>query len=370
MAIFDLNKQLIEEAIKYIDENGVPETNSSIKYEVVWDNGKLYPVKYLVAVAISLKNGNKIDVSTFNSIDAKKYLEKLNYNVQTKYAKYELQITAKAITSTDESFNINNLSAGDNFKPLEAFFITENGEEITRKYEKGEKRNCNQTLPRIAFQVFEAHIANLSEKEKKQFPICQYNPNDGMIRGIYYSEEDAKSHNINPFNTLSYKYGNGKKFVIYCWNIFSTIIFVQECLKRFGKEGAFFKLIYRAKDKKESVQDSLDWQDNSEENNKEQCESYRNPYSKILLESKNIIFRGSPGTGKTYLAKEIATDIISNGYLNDYTMLTTEQKQQIEFVQFHPSYDYSDFVEGLRPRIKDEDGTIGLNCKQGCLKNC
>ena len=38
----------------------------------------------------------------------------------------------------------------------------------------------------------------------------------------------------------------------------------------------------------------------------------------MLIESKNLIFRGAPGTGKSYLAKEIAADIISNGYFDDY----------------------------------------------------
>ena len=77
----------------------------------------------------------------------------------------------------------------------------------------------------------------------------------------------------------------------------------------------------------------------------------------MLIESKNLIFHGAPGTGKSYLAKEIAADIVSNGYFDDYTQLTDEQKRQIEFVQFHPSYDYSDFVEGLRPSIND-DGSM------------
>ncbi|MGH2186258.1 ATPase, partial [Enterococcus faecalis] len=76
--------------------------------------------------------------------------------------------------------------------------------------------------------------------------------------------------------------------------------------------------------------------------------------SNALIESKNVIFRGAPGTGKSYLAKEIATDIISNGYFCDYTLLNDEQKKQIEFVQFHPSYDYSDFVEGLRPKPNED----------------
>ena len=45
---------------------------------------------------------------------------------------------------------------------------------------------------------------------------------------------------------------------------------------------------------------------------------YRNPFSSMLITSKNLIFRGAPGTGKSYLAKEIAADIISNGYFDDY----------------------------------------------------
>ena len=98
-------------------------------------------------------------------------------------------------------------------------------------------------------------------------------------------------------------------------------------------------------------------------------ENYKNPYSKLLLESKNIVFRGAPGTGKSYLAKQIAADIISDGYTEQYTELTDEQKQQIEFVQFHPSYDYSDFVEGLRPKM-NEDGSIGLNCGMEFLNHC
>lgn len=94
---------------------------------------------------------------------------------------------------------------------------------------------------------------------------------------------------------------------------------------------------------------------------------YRNPYSSMLIEAKNIIFHGAPGTGKTHLAREIAADIISNGCCDDYTLLTEEQKQQVGFVQFHPSYDYSDFVEGLRPII-NKDGTMIFDCKNGIFK--
>ncbi|SYW15193.1 AAA family ATPase [Oenococcus oeni] len=95
--------------------------------------------------------------------------------------------------------------------------------------------------------------------------------------------------------------------------------------------------------------------------------SYKNQFSNILLDSKNIIFRGAPGTGKTYLANEIAADIVSEGRSTETKDLTNEEKSRIGFVQFHPSYDYTDFVEGLRPKIND-NGSMGFELQDGVFK--
>ena len=79
-------------------------------------------------------------------------------------------------------------------------------------------------------------------------------------------------------------------------------------------------------------------------------------YLNKLEKSKNLILRGAPGTGKTYLAKEIAKE------------LTDGNEDQIGFVQFHPSYDYTDFVEGLRP-VSNGDGAIEYKLQDGIFKD-
>ena len=285
-------------------------------------------------------------------------------NNAVKQEKFVLTITADNVVSTDERFDINNLSLGDNYKPLDVKFEKLNGDIITRKYNKGERKNSNQTMPRLALQIFEQQIINLSESEKETFPVCRYTLDSDLRYGIYRSVEEFKKYR-NTIEYLKYFYDDDKLLVIYCWNLFSTLIFVQECLKRFGEPGDKFILTYREKDIKESEDEAIEA--TIQEELVKPVKEYGNEYSRMLIESKNIIFRGAPGTGKSYLAKQIATDIISEGYFDKYESLDNEQKKQVEFVQFHPSYDYSDFVEGLRPKIND-DGTMGFELKDGIFK--
>ena len=67
-------------------------------------------------------------------------------------------------------------------------------------------------------------------------------------------------------------------------------------------------------------------------------------YKKILDQSKGqIIFYGPPGTGKTYIAKQLANKITKVDL--DGWKASTHRK----IVQFHPSYSYEDFVQGIKP---------------------
>ena len=89
------------------------------------------------------------------------------------------------------------------------------------------------------------------------------------------------------------------------------------------------------------------------------------------LRSLNVILYGPPGTGKTYVTASRCVGICDGEEPADdeqmrrrYRDLVTEGR--IEFVTFHQSYGYEEFVEGLRPETGS--GGIRLKATNGVLK--
>ena len=72
---------------------------------------------------------------------------------------------------------------------------------------------------------------------------------------------------------------------------------------------------------------------------------------------QNIVLQGPPGVGKTYVAKRLA-----------YALMGEKDPTRVDMVQFHQSYSYEDFVQGLRPdnegKFQLQDGVFYRFCKK------
>ncbi len=106
-----------------------------------------------------------------------------------------------------------------------------------------------------------------------------------------------------------------------------------------------------------------------------------NKYIQLLEANKNLILTGAPGTGKTFMAKEIAKSwlfsILKTYYNHSHqydfdSYINAWYKDVLDYhcgmVQFHPSYDYTDFVEGLRP-VEHDNAQLHFELRRGIFKN-
>lgn len=100
-----------------------------------------------------------------------------------------------------------------------------------------------------------------------------------------------------------------------------------------------------------------------------ELELYNNTMKNKTDRSLNTILCGPPGTGKTWSTREIAFQICvgsvpsDNEIVREFEKLVAPQESLVEFVTFHPSYDYADFIEGYKP-----DSTGNFVVTPGVLK--
>lgn len=117
-------------------------------------------------------------------------------------------------------------------------------------------------------------------------------------------------------------------------------------------DGVEFEFVQKTEQEKQEKENAMEKKSNY---------NIREHLENALNSSKQVIFTGAPGTGKTYSVRK---------YVQDQTK---DDENRYKFVQFHPSYDYTDFVEGLRPvQLKEEsnptfvrlDGTFKEFCRK------
>lgn len=85
----------------------------------------------------------------------------------------------------------------------------------------------------------------------------------------------------------------------------------------------------------------------------------------------NQILYGPPGTGKTYRTIRDAVALIDGknpDAQSNQRFQELKRQGRIEFITFHQSYSYEDFVEGIRPDTQAGSGEVRFVCKDGIFK--
>lgn len=193
----------------------------------------------------------------------------------------------------------------------------------------------------------------------KQAPISEL--------GIFDNQEESKKYNI--------KYNTVVKYVeIQEWLEPSDTTILENLISgSYYRSKNGFSPILNSENRNlfnEFLKINSLWDDSNDD--KDANDDLIGKLEKLLTSNHNLILTGVPGTGKTYLAKQIAAKMIFGEDITLDNIENDEAKKakfeyQYKFVQFHPSYDYTDFVEGIRPVTK-EDNSYGFVRKDGTFK--
>jgi 5-methylcytosine-specific restriction endonuclease McrBC GTP-binding regulatory subunit McrB len=211
---------------------------------------------------------------------------------------------------------------------------------------------------------------------------------EDFIKNNYWSGHNKKSYEnyVNRFN-------KGSQIAIYYRDKNLIKVGAIGTVIDNPKNGFELKVKWNVDFEKFSVElnsnpNSLDFFQIIPEEGEDRIEDIKNIFYKIkdlnelVKQPLNQILFGAPGTGKTYLTKKLAVEIIDN---LDYTDSEREyilrrydelfENGQINFITFHQSINYEDFIEGIKPvlSIENEDssqknGNIEYEIKDGIFK--
>ncbi|MCQ2285747.1 MAG: AAA family ATPase [Bacteroidales bacterium] len=190
------------------------------------------------------------------------------------------------------------------------------------------------------------------EKEEKVF--VEFHCENGNV-GKIFKEFESEPSNLKRDNLKWVKWGEYENHVKLEYKSFAinsndpTQMTFEQCVEKAIDSMVEFVESY-GNDIKEFVNKSRE-----KMTNEELKEKYKDDIA-FLENNHNIILHGAPGTGKTFMAKEIAKAM----------------NAEYKVVQFHQSYDYTDFVEGLRPSgvgskadfFERQDGVFKIFCKR------
>lgn len=374
MAIPNIGKENIYAALKYIDANGVLPGYKSKIYDLAFE-GKMYPPKYVVAVARYLKDGSRIDTSDFNAVEARNFFEGNGFEISTRN-KWGEKIQAWWNAHKNDS-KIKEIIEDSEFIYQEQKDALVNWLDANVS---GQGLKLVASIPKPANykdDEFDSLCGSLAEQERESLKrlilTLQKNKpisldNYGRKIPLAYSLARYKlKQSVGDATQKSFDYYKDSVHLLplskekidkACSKLKvdntdeSLLRFFEElsldnssCVNENNQTKLYCEILWNAlglDEKKEPVEEILIMDDYSE-------------YVEFLRKNHNVILHGAPGTGKTYLAKEIAKAMGC-------------EDNEIGFVQFHQSFDYTDFVEGLRPAKGKDDKVDGFELKDGVFK--
>lgn len=220
------------------------------------------------------------------------------------------------------------------------------------KYNFNGKRNLGKR--NLAFEIINKYLKENSNKTYQELKII-FNLKASNNQEVIRNEDDYKKWLDTNDNPQRYKYygsyNNEKIYISAQWSITSI-----QPLIELAKNSFSYKI--EIANENETIVDNFK-----------------------IIQIKNILIYGAPGVGKTHNYKRLISMIeedkesqheifktISDNEITideyDTTFQTIKNEKRIEFVTFHQSYSYEDFIEGFRP---DED-TKSIIRKDGVFK--
>lgn len=335
-----ITREHIEKAILEINEGGVPPNAHSSTYDVVVD-GKRYPPKLLIEKASKYSSGGKLSRKSFQGglgTPAFQVLEKNGYKIKQKN---DIDIKELLILFLDDVKK----------ETLKTSLYPKKYNDYLLKVSFGQGTPAER--PWIAIRKEGQEIRN------GIYPVYLYYKTLKKLILTYGISEDNRPDfewDIPNLQTIGALFGdvnaaNQQSFVHSAYDIENF-----KLPDSYDYEKDLNDILYKYEHNIKPI-----------DSNSDTVQTNSNTTGSVMI---NTILYGPPGTGKTYNTVNLTKEILGAESLDEITSIGRLKKEfpnRIDFVTFHQSFAYDDFVEGLRASTTDT-GSLTYKVEEGIFK--